>query len=84
MRFSCRKYGDPRIVLDLAYNLTYSWHKFSWDADCAVFINMLKGGQMKSVAVQLLFVVLLCLHADQHTSNCNVIWMLTVQSSSAC
>ena len=33
----CRKYGDPRIRLEMAYNLTYSWHKYSWDADCCLF-----------------------------------------------
>lgn len=39
----CRKYADPRIIMDMAYNLTYSWHKYSWDADCYLFIKMLMG-----------------------------------------
>ena len=38
-----RKYADPRIILEMAYNLTYSWHKYSRDADCFLFIQMLMG-----------------------------------------
>ena len=39
----CRKYGDPRIVLEVAYNLIYSWHRFCCDADCCLFLKMLMG-----------------------------------------
>lgn len=46
----CRKYGDPRIILDTAYNLVYSWHSFSWDADCYMFLKMLMGALFFIVA----------------------------------
>ena len=39
----CRKFGDPRLVLDVAYNLVYSWHFYSSDADCYLFLHMLMG-----------------------------------------
>ena len=39
----CRKFGDPRLVLDVAYNLVYSWHVYSSDADCYLFLHMLMG-----------------------------------------
>ena len=39
----CRKYGDPRMILEVGYNLTYSWHKYSCDADCCLFLKMLMG-----------------------------------------
>ncbi|KAL0022336.1 hypothetical protein WJX77_001433 [Trebouxia sp. C0004] len=38
-----RKYGDPRMVLEVGYNLTYSWHKYSCDADCCLVLKMLMG-----------------------------------------
>ena len=39
----CRKYGDPRMILEVGYNLTYSWHKYSCDADCCLVLKMLMG-----------------------------------------
>lgn len=39
----CRKYGDPRMILEVGYNLTYSWHKYSFDADCCLVLKMLMG-----------------------------------------
>ncbi|KAL0046820.1 hypothetical protein WJX82_010732 [Trebouxia sp. C0006] len=38
-----RKYGDPRMVLEVGYNLTYSWHKYSSDADCCLVLKVLMG-----------------------------------------
>ena len=45
-----RKYADPRIILEMAYNLTYSWHRYSRDADCFLFIKMLMGALLVILA----------------------------------
>lgn len=47
----CRKYGDPRMILEVGYNLTYSWHKYSCDADCCLVLKMLMGKLPPSKAI---------------------------------
>ena len=31
------------MILEVGYNLTYSWHKYSCDADCCLVLKMLMG-----------------------------------------
>ncbi len=31
------------MVLEVGYNLTYSWHKYSSDADCCLVLKVLMG-----------------------------------------
>ena len=39
----CRRFGDPRLVLDTGYNLMWALHTHSYDADCAIFLKVVQG-----------------------------------------